>query len=249
MQIGSAYSDAFQLYDRMIFREVRFLVLRIFERTGRRAGEDFHSLSFRKKGCTFKIMDALLKLKHWHIFMMTAGVYLGFLILQVVVELVFNETGIYTMSRELDKLLEYISVATSLATNAWFYAIGVKLSDRRPQDNVNTGFFISCIVVSTLYDVAQNFSWTYGLMSVESIYVLAIGVFAMSVYECYFVARALASVEMDTKASFYEFRGDVVLFLFHPIGVWWLQPRINRAIENSSPTVDPDAPLDQHLTM
>lgn len=43
-----------------------------------------------------------------------------------------------------------------------------------------------------------------------------------------FPARTLKSIEKDKKADIGECIGDFFLIVFLPIGIWFLQPRINR---------------------
>ena len=45
-----------------------------------------------------------------------------------------------------------------------------------------------------------------------------------------FPARTLKSIELGKKASVSEYIGDVFLMIFLPVGIWFLQPRINKII-------------------
>jgi hypothetical protein len=46
-----------------------------------------------------------------------------------------------------------------------------------------------------------------------------------------FPAKTLKSVELKKEAEFGDYIGDFFLIMFLPIGIWILQPRINRIIE------------------
>ncbi len=51
------------------------------------------------------------------------------------------------------------------------------------------------------------------------------------VYINYFAAKTLKSIELGRRAIFSEYIGEFFLIWFYPIGVWILQPRINRIME------------------
>lgn len=47
-------------------------------------------------------------------------------------------------------------------------------------------------------------------------------------YDLYFVSKSLVIAETGHAASFYDFSGPFFLLWFFPIGVWIIQPRVNR---------------------
>jgi hypothetical protein len=48
------------------------------------------------------------------------------------------------------------------------------------------------------------------------------------VYCLYFVSKSVVQVESGRPAAFYDFSGPFFLLWFFPLGVWFVQPRINR---------------------
>ncbi len=50
-------------------------------------------------------------------------------------------------------------------------------------------------------------------------------------YCIYFVAKTIKTVELQRVVSFSDFVGEFFLIWFFPIGVWILQPRINKIVE------------------
>jgi hypothetical protein len=52
----------------------------------------------------------------------------------------------------------------------------------------------------------------------------------------YFNAKLIKSVELKKEAKFEEFIGDFFLILFFPIGIWLIQPRLNKIVTNSTNT-------------
>jgi hypothetical protein len=47
-------------------------------------------------------------------------------------------------------------------------------------------------------------------------------------YILYFVAKTMKSVEMQKTVTFNDYAGEFFLIWFFPIGIWFLQPRINK---------------------
>jgi hypothetical protein len=47
-------------------------------------------------------------------------------------------------------------------------------------------------------------------------------------YNLYFVAKALRLAEVQKPLGFYDYSGPFFLLWFFPIGIWVIQPRINR---------------------
>ena len=46
----------------------------------------------------------------------------------------------------------------------------------------------------------------------------------------YFVAKTFKTAELQRKVSFSDFAGDFFLVWFLPIGIWIIQPKINRMV-------------------
>lgn len=53
------------------------------------------------------------------------------------------------------------------------------------------------------------------------------------IYTLYFIAKTLKSVELQREAHFSDYIGEFFLIWFFPVGVWFIQPRVNRIIQGS----------------
>lgn len=54
-------------------------------------------------------------------------------------------------------------------------------------------------------------------------------IFIVSKFYClYFVARVLKTAELQRAARFEDFSMEFILLMVFPIGLWWIQPRVNR---------------------
>jgi hypothetical protein len=57
-------------------------------------------------------------------------------------------------------------------------------------------------------------------------------VFLASYVYCHiYVSRLLKSVELGKRVQVADFFGDFILILFFPIGVWIIQPRVNKLFQ------------------
>jgi hypothetical protein len=65
--------------------------------------------------------------------------------------------------------------------------------------------------------------------------ILPFHLFAMAcmLYSFYFCARALKAAEWQRPVTFGDFAGEFFLVWFFPVGIWMLQPRINRQAAQS----------------
>lgn len=187
-------------------------------------------------------MEILLRLKHWQIFMLTFGIVIVAAVIQ----------GIAVVISPYDTVMERVTVLLgvfiTVAWCLWAYIAGIKLSEKRPHDNFNSWLFKWSLIVMGGWSVVETLLFpilNITLGELRLLYTLI--TLAAGVYADYALAKALTSVEGNRETTFSDFAGDFFLFLFYPIGVWWLQPRINRIFVNAEDMVDPDAPLDHNL--
>jgi len=133
----------------------------------------------------------------------------------------------------------------------WFWAVGVGLQSKVP-DHVKMKInrfkilffipvvyiiFISIFVAMSIEGFIEN-----ALESdVEQIgqlmtIIVPIHLFAMFCifHSLYFVAKTIKTVELQREASFSDFISEFFLIWFYPVGVWIVQPKINRMIEEES---------------
>lgn len=183
-------------------------------------------------------MEILLRYKAYQIFLLTFGIYLFFQIFRVL-HLYFFTDWIWSI----------VAFGTSVALACWTYIAGIKLSEKRPYDDNNEGLFRKSIIAIVIIDFSQDIMFPImDFNNIPTFYSLIVVSFCIHIYCIYFVAKVLTSVEQGRETSFRDFVGDFFLFFFQPIGVWWLQPRINNIFDKE---IDPssDAPLDQHMRL
>ena len=117
----------------------------------------------------------------------------------------------------------------------WPLLVGKALMEYLPPKiSLSEAFFILnwFIVAVEFFAVAiiypgETLTFT-GLPALLFFYALYAAVQSMS-----FPGKVLRSIEKKREANFGEYIGDFFLIFFLPIGIWFLQPRINRVVEES----------------
>jgi len=56
------------------------------------------------------------------------------------------------------------------------------------------------------------------------------------IFVLYFIAKTLKSVELQREAHFSDYIGEFFLIWFFPVGIWFIQPRINRIVHGNQHT-------------
>jgi hypothetical protein len=163
-------------------------------------------------------MNFILELKHWQVFLiLIAGLFISSLKIEN------NQT--LTTILALTGIIIYFS---------WILFVGHGLYQLLPHKielNYNL-FIINSFVWLTAYVavivISDGEGMTFnGIAALPGFYV-----FYAFLHFMMFPARTLKSIERGRKADVGECIGDFFLIIFLPIGIWFLQPRINKVTEN-----------------
>ena len=162
-------------------------------------------------------MGKILRAKHWQIFII--------LIISIFISNFNVENSITTTL-----ILKMIGISLYFL---YPFLIGLFLYDYLPNTiRLNHNFFLinSFIWISTyliIIILSDGKGMTFnGLAAIPMFYVL----FAFLHYLS-FPVKTLKSIEIEKKARFGDYIVDFFLILFLPIGIWFLQPRINKILE------------------
>jgi hypothetical protein len=188
-------------------------------------------------------MLSLLKLKHWHIFILTFGILIAAMTVQSVATALNHP-----MQDIISRLAEFFSTLTFIIASAWFYAMGAELYKKLPREQrFNLGLFRFNVVVPLTYSLVTTLIPGFAFLAVGK----WAGIFTLLTLVCgvvndIFIAGALVSVETRKPAGFAESIREFFMLFFYPVGVWWIQPRMNEIFDAEN-FVDRDAPLDRNL--
>lgn len=114
----------------------------------------------------------------------------------------------------------------------WFYSIGTKLQfTNKPKFNIPLLIFkISAIspIPYIIYTVNNTLSGH------EFNLPLHFGIMLMMFYVIIYAAKTLKTAELKRETSISEYLDEVFLLWFYPIGIWFIQPRIQKIINKKN---------------
>lgn len=161
-------------------------------------------------------MKLLLKAKSWHIFLL---IMVGYFLMNFKIE-----------GNLILTLVIYLS--GFCLSFIWPLAVGHELQAYLPprvSANYNffvINFFIWFVAYIAIVILSDGEGMTFnGLAAIPGFYV----VFAL-LYTLAFPAKMLKSIEKEGEVTFGEYFGDFLMVVLLPIGIWFLQPRINKVM-------------------
>jgi hypothetical protein len=177
-------------------------------------------------------MNAMTKLflraKHWQIFLMLFG---AFFVGQVAV---ICSIAVAARSAEdfgkFSQLLWVVTLPFMFGLLGWLWSMGKFLSSIIPSSlRLQIGFFRFALIYPAVYVFAFIAFFETRKPAMFAL-IFPFHLFAMfcMFYNLYFVSKSLVLAETGKPASFYDYAGPFFLIWFFPIGVWVVQPRINR---------------------
>ena len=179
-----------------------------------------------------------LKMKHWQFFILTIG-------LPIIWEFVFIDLIATSgkMNPMITPLFFVTTVLFMVMLIGWMYSIGVRFNRLLPEGvTMKTGFYkftvIFPVVYVTLFILGISVLFGGSASGNEpnpAMFALIVPLhfFAMfcMFYMLYFTSKTLKTVEVQKKIEFGDYAGEFFLMWFFPIGIWFLQPRINKIFE------------------
>ena len=178
-------------------------------------------------------MQAFLRLKAWQLFLLLFGVPVG--LQMVVMGALFTRQpeplGIAGLV-----LVTFLGLGLMLA---WFYTLGTSLHSRLPTTApMSLTRFRLAVLLPAVY---VSLLLAFGVLASRGgppdsvpvgLIVLFVALHLLSMaclfYCLYFTAKAFKTVERQAPVPVSEYLGELFLLWFFPIGIWVLQPRINR---------------------
>ena len=200
--------------------------------------------------------DRFLKAKHWQLFLMTFGIPMIFQF--IMMGTIFATLGNGnppdpTLIFSYMKFFPLIMILFMGVFFGWFWSVVTGLQKTIPTEfqlklnRFKIFFFIplayilsiSIFMGSTISGFADgstplNPGLIGGLMAI----IFPLHLFSMFCifHTLYFVAKTFKTAELKKEVSFSDFAGEFFLIWFYPIGVWIVQPKINRMIEQQQQT-------------
>ena len=170
-------------------------------------------------------MKKLLSFKHWQLFL-----------------LIFI-CGAWTSPSPLKEIINSVAVVTF---TLWIYAIGVYGQDRIAELGLKTMnvklfktnviilgilFLIILIYSATQPEVAEANNVTDTFQAKDILNIIGGLYFVFAVFQTIvFACKTIVKIELRREVSFGDYFNNLLLMFFFFVGIWFLQPRINRLI-------------------
>jgi len=168
----------------------------------------------------------MLRARHWQIFLLFI---VASFIMQIASWNLFDAMlGSSDLAQPALLFLVVMSVGIILWFS-WFWFVAAFLNsvignELRP----GMRLFALALIFQLLY-VVPGMILIVGVKTPPIAIIIPLHLFAMycMFYVLYYVSRSLVMAESGRRVSFYDFSGPFFLLWFFPIGIWFLQPRIN----------------------
>jgi hypothetical protein len=181
-------------------------------------------------------MKIFLRLKHWQLFILIVGLPFLYQIINISAFIITRELTI------IFKLFPLIIGLMVLILFSWFYTLGVNLRPLLPDSvKMNLFRFKLFLFIPTVYILFFCFLMfiVFSIPAPEYVFgifflILPLHLFSMfCIFYClYFVSKTLKSVQLQRPITFNDYAGEFFMLWFFFIGVWFIQPRINKLFKN-----------------
>ncbi|WP_226389143.1 hypothetical protein [Penaeicola halotolerans] len=201
-----------------------------------------------------KLIDRFLKAKHWQLFIPLFGIPIIFqFYMTSMIFASINQTQ--PDPSVVFSIMGFFPIVMLLVMGVlftWIWSVGIGLQDKIPSTVkmktkkfkifffIPVGYLLMFILGMTVFfsnmpsllehTDPTDFSLIFSLW----IIIFPLHFFAIfCIFYCmYFVAKTLKTVELQRATTFSDFVGEFFLIWFYAIGVWILQPKINKMVEN-----------------
>ena len=179
------------------------------------------------------IERAFLRAKPWRLFLLLVGIMV---VGQIVVVSSFpvSAPSPQDFGRGLALVVRAAAVLM-LFLLGWFWSMGSFLSSITPRSHrLSISVFRLTVIYPGAYIVALCVAASLKLDLTVPVVIFPFHLLATlcMFYDLYFVSKSLVLVESGRPVAFYDFSGPFFLLWFFPIGVWVIQPRINRLLKS-----------------
>jgi putative effector of murein hydrolase LrgA (UPF0299 family) len=91
-------------------------------------------------------------------------------------------------------------------------------------------------MVTTAFGISTGDNAIGGIIGNMLFLVIPLHLFSMfcMFYQLYFVSKTIKTAELKRKVTFSDYLGEFFMIWFFPIGIWIIQPKINRLFSAES---------------
>ncbi len=176
-------------------------------------------------------MQIFVKAKHWQLFVVLCGL--------------MYTPSLFIFDSPIPFLYDALTVIFMLVFFCWLYAIAIECNKRTSVElqKSPTYMLISLIYVATyaivfsiLLSLAQdstqplNIALLIPLIIIPFHFLAAVCIF----YSFGFTAKRLVTLQRGKSVDFYDYIGTFFMFWFFPLGIWFIQPKVNSLLGNEN---------------
>lgn len=195
--------------------------------------------------------EIFLKAKHWQLFLLTFGIPMVFQFVMMGLMFANIGSGNNPDPSFMFNYMKFFPVMMILFMGVifgWFWSVVTGLQKKIPDEfqmklrRFKIFFFIPLVYIlffslfigGTISGFAEGTNSPSPRLIGGSIAIIfPLHLFSMFCifHSLYFVAKTFKTAELKRKVSFSDFAGEFFLIWFYPIGIWIVQPKINKMIE------------------
>jgi hypothetical protein len=203
------------------------------------------------------LTERFLKAKHWQLFLLIFGIpmiFQFFMMGTMITHIAGNANPDPLFIFNYFKFFPIVMIIFTSVFFGWFWSIAIGLQSKIPANiKMKTGkfkiFFFIPITYLLLFSVfigiamnglpgmiADGNQPNFGLVISFIAVIFPLHFFSMFCifYSLYFVAKTFKTVELQRETTFSDFAGEFFMIWFYPIGIWIIQPKVNKMIENGN---------------
>jgi len=201
--------------------------------------------------------ETFLKAKHWQLFILTFGIPMVFqiiLMISMFATLLSGDTSAPSSLFFFFKLFPVLMILLIGTIYGWFWSIAIGLQDKVPlhvkmkTKKFKIFFFIPLAYLLAI-SIGMGIAMTGLLGTIKAgsqpdialfggmvALIVPLHVFSVfCIFYClYFVAKTFKTVERQRETTFSDFAGEFFMIWFYPIGIWIIQPKVNKMAETVS---------------
>ena len=195
------------------------------------------------------MIDKFLKAKHWQLFILMFGIPIIFQVI-IMTSMFSNidsngnpDPDTMFNSFKLFPLIMFIYMGLFFG---WFWSIGIGLQKYIPNEiqlklkKFKIFFFIPLIYITffliligtTFYGISSGDRAVGGIIGKMMFFILPLHLFSMfcMFYQLYFASKTIKTAELKREVTLNDYIGEFFMIWFFPIGIWFIQPRINKIV-------------------
>ena len=196
------------------------------------------------------MIDKFLKAKHWQLFVLIFGIPMACHLTLMAVMFANIFSGKQSDPFFMLNTMKFVPVVIALFVAfqfGWFWSMAVGLQSKVPAHVTMKVrkfkiFFFIPLVYFTFIMLLMAFAFenmatigqepNVGLIAGLFIIIIPLHFFSIFciLYCLYFVAKTFKTVELQREVQFSDFMGEFFMIWFYPIGVWVIQPKVNRMV-------------------